>query len=115
MADRAARAILLRREPAGWRQQYRHRDGGAFARGRLYAVHGEHRQHHQQFALSEAQLQLHRRLRAGRERHGHAAARSRASVGSGKKCGRTDRARQGQPGQAQPRLGRRRFDRAHVR
>ena len=84
-------------------------------RGRLYAVHGEHGQHHQQFALSEAQLQLHRRLRAGRERHGHAAARSRASVGSGKKCRRTDRARQGQPRQAQPRLGRRRLDRSHVR
>jgi len=61
---------LLRREPARWRQQHRHRDGGAFARRRLYAVHGEHGQHHQQFALSEAQLQLHRRLRAGRERHG---------------------------------------------
>ena len=33
----------------------------------------------------------------------------------GKKCRRTDRARQGQPRQAQPRLGRRRLDRSHVR
>ena len=53
MADRAARAILLRREPARWRQQHRHRDGGAFAAGRLYIVHGEHGQYHQQFALSK--------------------------------------------------------------
>ena len=69
MAVGAARAAIHHREPAGRRQQYRHRGRRARARRWLYASAGRLSQRDQCDALRQAQLQFHPRHRAGRELH----------------------------------------------
>ena len=67
MAVGAARPAIRHREPAGRRQQYRHRGGRACAAGRLHAPLGRSGERDQRDALRQAQFQFHPRHRAGRE------------------------------------------------
>ena len=69
MAVGAARPAIRHREPAGRRQQYRHRGGRARAAGRLHASPGQLGERDQRDALRQAQFQFHPRHRAGREHH----------------------------------------------
>ena len=69
MAVGAARPAIRHREPAGRRQQYRHRGGRARAAGRLHAPPGQSGERDQRDALRQAQFQFHPRHRAGREHH----------------------------------------------
>ena len=72
MAVGAARPAIRHREPAGRRQQYRHRGGRACASGRLYAAAGRSDQRDQRDTLRQAQFQFHPRHRAGRGHHSRA-------------------------------------------
>ena len=69
MAVGAARPAIRHREPAGRRQQYRHRGGRERAAGRLHAPPGRRGERDQRDALREAQFQFHPRHRAGRGHH----------------------------------------------
>ena len=69
MAVGAARPAIRHREPAGRRQQYRHRGRRARAAGRLHAPPGRRGERDQRDALRQAQFQFHPRHRAGRRHH----------------------------------------------
>ena len=66
MALGAAWPAIRHREPAGRRQQYRHRGGRACAGRWLYAPSGQYGERDQRDTLREAQFQFHPRYRAGR-------------------------------------------------
>ena len=108
MAVGAARSAIRHREPAGRRQQYRHRGGRAGAAGRLHAAPGRAGERHQRDALRQAQLQLHPRHRAGRGHRPRATRHGGQSVGSGEDGSRVHRLCQGQSGQDQHGVGRQR-------
>ena len=108
MAVGAARPAIRHREPAGRRQQYRHRGGRACARRRLHAAPGRSGQRHQRHALRPAQFQLHPRHRAGRRPHPRGQRHGGEPIGSGQDASRVHRLRQGQPGQDQHGVGRHR-------
>ena len=67
MAVGAARPTIHHREPAGRRQQHRHRSRRESAAGRLHAPHGCRGERDQRDALRKAQFQFHPRHRAGRK------------------------------------------------
>jgi hypothetical protein len=69
MAVRAARPAIRHRKPDRGSHQYRHRNRGARARGRLHAAprHGVERD--QRHALRQAKLQFHPRHGTGRGHH----------------------------------------------
>ena len=111
MAVGAARPAIRHREPAGRRQQYRHRGGRACAAGRLHAPPGQSGERDQRDALRQAQFQFHPRHRAGRGHHPRAQRHGGESIGSGQDGSRVHRLCQGQSGQDQHGVGRHR-DRA---
>ena len=108
MAVGAARPAIRHREPAGRRQQYRHRGGRACAAGRLHAAPGRCGERDQRDALRQAQFQFHPRHRAGRGHHPRALRHGGESIGSGQDGSRVHRLRQGQSGQDQHGVGRQR-------
>ena len=108
MAVGAARPAIRHREPAGRRQQYRHRGGRACAAGRLYASLGRPAKRDQRDALRQAQFQFHPRHCAGREHRPRAQRHGGQSIGSGQDGSRVHRLCQGQSGQDQHGVGRHR-------
>ena len=108
MAVGAARPAIRHREPAGRRQQYRHRGGRACAAGRLHAAPGRCAERDQRDALRQAQFQFHPRHRAGREHHPRCPCHGGESIGSGQDGSRVHRLCQGQSGQDQHGVGRQR-------
>ena len=108
MAVGAARPAIRHREPAGRRQQYRHRGGRARAAGRLHAPPGQFGERDQRDALRQAQFQFHPRHRAGRGHHPRAQRHGGESIGSGQDGSRVHRLCQGQSGQDQHGVGRQR-------
>ena len=105
MAVGAARPAICHREPAGGRQQYRHRGGRARAARRLHAPRGPDCERDQRDALRQAQFQFHPRHRAGRGHHPRALRHGGESIGSGQDHSRVHRLRQGQSGQDQHGVG----------
>ena len=106
MAVGAARPAIRHREPAGRRQQYRHRGGRARAAGRLHASLGQSAERDQCDALRQAQFQFHPRHRAGRGHHPRRPRHGGESIGSGQDGSRVHRLRQGQSRQGQHGVGR---------
>ena len=74
-----ARPAIRNREPAGRRQQYRHRSGGARARRRIHAAAGQSGECHQRNALRQAQFQFPPGHRAGCGLHARSQCRGGAS------------------------------------
>ena len=109
----AARPAIRHREPAGRRQQHRHRGGRARASGRLHAPPGRFAERDQCDALRQTQFQFHPRHRAGRELHARCPRHGGTSVGSGQDASGVHRLCQGESGQALLRFRRRRRDHPH--
>ena len=109
MAVGAARPAIRHREPAGRRQQYRHRGGRAGAAGRLHAAPGRlrptrstRRSTTSSISISSATSRRSRASCGTPHRHGG------QSVGSGQDRSGVHRLRQGQSGQDQHGVGRQR-------
>ncbi len=66
---RASRPAVHHRQPAGRRQQHRHRSGRQCAARRLHAAARQSGERHQCDALQEAAVQFPARYRAGRRHH----------------------------------------------
>ena len=111
MAVGPAWPAVRHREPAGCREQYRHRSGREGAAGRLHAPPCQHYERDQRDTLRQAQF--HRpRHRAGRWHHARAAGHGGKSIGSGQDGFRVHRLCQGQSGQDQYGIGGQREHRA---
>ena len=110
-AGRRARPADHHRQPRRRRGQSRHRPRGEIAARRLHDPVHAVVAHDQSQALRQAAVRRRARLRADQPGRADPADPRRESVGAGEQHPGADRACQGQPGQAQLRIGRHRLAR----
>ncbi len=104
----ASRPAIRHREQAGRRQQSGDRNGHQGRSRRLYGIPGQSRQRHQRHALQEPDVQFHPRHGAGRGLHPRAERDGGQPERAGENRRRVHQLRQGQCGQGQHGLRRRR-------